>query len=378
MSKSVVRIVLGGAAAFVLFPTVAGAEPQQEWRCNVDSLMPSQAIIRTEWARKCGLLLNTAGAASFVTSTTHLDSNAQPAFAWAKEYVENNPSRAYSGNSNAYKVNYYYATAMYDASPMVKVDKELTGPTANFWKWNPSPMTTARVRPLYPTFESQVQAGSPGSIPLYPHPTDTTDCRLYTDTNNDARGDTLYTGTTFYVVANCESSCYAPDQEVLFAGGATPIVEAIQKQRTDLITLAPDATLDNLQVQTNDVYSYTSETRDSEHILYEIVTERGGKLRLTNEHPVVNSEGRMVRAQDLKVNDELLKLDGTRERIVSVERGTHYGKVYNLRPVSRDQVSNVLVAQGFLVGSARYQNEDVGFMNRIILQLAVPQEVMPK
>jgi len=374
MSKSVVRIVLGGAAAFLLFPTVAGAEPQQEWRCNIDSLIPSQAIARTEWARRCGLLNNTTGAASWVLSTTHFDSNTFPGM--AKEYVENKPNQAYSGNSNAYKVNYYYAAAMYDASPMVKVDQEVGGLTPSFWKWNAAPMTVPRVRPLYPTFESTVQAGT--GIPLYPHPTDTTDCRMYKDTNGDAKGDTLYGSGFFYVVANCESSCYAPDQEVLFAGGATPIVDAIQKQRTDLITLAPDATLDNLQVQTNDVYSYTSETRDSEHILYEIITESGGKLRLTNEHPVVNSEGRMVRAQDLKVNDELLKLDGTRERIVSVERGTHYGKVYNLRPVSRDQVSNVLVAQGFLVGSARYQNEDVRLMNRIILQLAVPQEVMPK
>ncbi|WP_164011238.1 Hint domain-containing protein [Pyxidicoccus trucidator] len=372
MSKSVSRIVLGGAAAIALLPAVAGAQNQQEWRCNDDSLTPSQAVVRAEWARKCGLLTNTGGAASWVLSTTTFNVD----FTMAKEYIESNTTRAYSGNAHAYKVNYYYAAAMYEATPMVKVDLEVTGPTINFFKWNPAPTTTLRVRPIYPTFETSLPAGS--GTPLYPHPTDTTDCRMYRDTNGDYRGDTLYTGTSFYVVANCESSCYAPDQEVLFSEGSVPISDAIQKQREDLITLSPDSTLDNLQLQPNRVYSYTSEIRNSEHVLYEIRTAGGGKLRLTNEHPVVNSEGRMVRAQDLKVDDELLRQDGTPERITSVERTTHFGKVFNLRPVSRDQVSNVLVAQGFLVGSARYQNEDVQFMNRIILQRSVPEELMPR
>ncbi|RKG72479.1 Hint domain-containing protein [Corallococcus terminator] len=374
MSKSVFRIVLGGAAAIALFPTVAGAQTQQEWRCNIDSLVPSQAIVRAEWARKCGLLNNLvpAGPSAWVPSTTTFDL----AFAPAKEYVESNTSRAYTGNSQGYKVNYYYAIAMYDATPILKVEAEAAGPTMGFFKWNPAPSTILRARPLYPTFETSLPAGS--GTPLYPHPTDTTDCRFYRDTNMDAKGDTLYTGTSFYVVANCESSCYAPDQELLFSNGSVPISKAVREQQTDILTLTPDATLDDVQLQTNHVYSYTSETRDSEHLLYTITTEHGGKLRLTNEHPVVNSEGRMVRAADLKVDDELLRQDGTRERVVSVEKTTHFGKVYNLRPITRDQVTNVLVAQGFLVGSARYQNEDVGFMNRIILQRSVPEELLPQ
>lgn len=374
MSKSVFRIILGGATAIALLPAVAGAQTQQEWRCNVDSLIPAQAIVRAEWARRCGLTTNLGGGGpgSWVPATTTFNIDFTP----AKEYIEKDPTRSYAGNSQGYKVNYYYAIAMYDATPLVKVEAEASGLTMGYFKWLPGPTTTSRARPLYPTFET---AQIPGSgQPLYPHPTNTNDCRLYLDTNNDAKGDTLYTGTSFYVVAQCESSCYAPDQELLFSNGSVPISKAVQEQQTDIITLTPDATLDDIQLQTNHVYSYTSETRDSEHLLYTITTEGGGKLRLTNEHPVVNGEGRMVRAADLKVDDELLRQDGSRERVVSVEKTTHYGKVFNLRPITRDQVSNVLVAQGFLVGSARYQNEDVGFMNRIILQRSVPEDVLPQ
>lgn len=374
MFSSGFKSVLVGASAVAFFPVVAGAQTQQEWRCSTDSLDPSQAIVRAEWARKCGLLNNTGGGNSFVNSTTHFDANSFPS--WAKEYVEIATNRAYSGNSQGYKVNYYHATALYEAAPMFAVFKETSGPTAGYYKWGPTASTVSRARPLYPTFETTLPAGS--GIQLYPHPTDTNDCKLYRDTNGDHKGDTVYTGTSFYVVANCESSCYAPDQQLLFAEGQVAIVDAIKDQRLDLITLTPESTLDNLQLQKNQVYSYTSEIRDSEHILFEISTIRGGKLRLTNEHPVVTSEGRMVRAQDLKVDDELLRQDGTPERIVAVEKTTHYGKVFNIRPITRDQVSNILVAQGFLVGSARYQNEDVQYMNRIILQRDFPEDVLPK
>jgi hypothetical protein len=56
----------------------------------------------------------------------------------------------------------------------------------------------------------------------------------------------------------------------------------------------------------------------------------------------------------------------------------YFGKVYNIKPVSRERVSNVLIAQGYLVGSARFQNDDVNYMNRALLFRAVPDVVMPR
>ena len=143
------------------------------------------------------------------------------------------------------------------------------------------------------------------------------------------------------------------------------------------MTLSSDATLDRPTLQKNTVYSYTSEIRDAEHVIYEITTASGGQLRLTNEHPVITSEGQLVKAERLTRADELLKADGTPDRIVSVKKTRYFGKVYNIKPVSRDTVSNILVAQGFLVGSARFQNEDVEYMNRVLLFRGVPEHVMP-
>ena len=77
------------------------------------------------------------------------------------------------------------------------------------------------------------------------------------------------------------------------------------------------------------------------------------------------------------MGDELVRADGSLDPIVKIDRTIHEGKVYNLRPVSEDHVSNVLVAQGFLVGSSRFQNDDVEYMNRVILYTSVPQQTIP-
>ena len=352
-------------AALVLSPSMAFAEPIQEWRCTTDSLGTSAALQRIEWARKCGLTSNSGGANSWFSSNMAFDQT----FQWAKDYQEINTNKAFTGNLNAYNVNYYYGYARYQSTPQYTCNQEALGATANYWKWS---HTTQRVRPLYPSFETTPVAGS--GTQLFPHPT-LADCRLYTDT---AGTMPLPVGSSHYVIAYCESSCYTPDQNLQFSSGEVNIVDAMKQQRDDVVTLSKDATLDNVTTQVSKVYSYTTETRDAEHIIFEIATASGGKLRVTNEHPVLTSEGVLLKAEKLAVGDELLKADGTPDPIVSVVKSTHFGKVYNIKPTSLEPVSNILIAQGFLVGSARFQNEDVGYMNRVLLFRGVPEQSIPR
>jgi len=56
----------------------------------------------------------------------------------------------------------------------------------------------------------------------------------------------------------------------------------------------------------------------------------------------------------------------------------YFGKVYNIKPASTNRVANILIAQGFLVGSSRFQNEDADFINRIILGHGIPANVIPQ
>jgi hypothetical protein len=374
MNKSTLKLIF--AAALLASPTVALAQPTQQARCTTDSLDINQAVARLEWARKCGLTLNTGmtpntGNPDNWFDSTFFDTSFNP----AKEYQENNPNRAYSGNSNTYYVNYWHTWGLYPATPVYTVFKETSGPTTNFWKWS---RPTLRPRPLYPSFDTIVTGTG---TQLFPHPSlatpplpwQTVNCNLYTD----QAGTTQWTGN-FYVSFYCESSCYTPDQSLLFSKGEVNILEAMKAKRDDVVTLTPDATLDDLATQTSRVFSYTAEIRDAEQVIYKIRTVSGGSLSVTNEHPIITSEGRLVKAESLAAGDELLHADGTPDPIVAVEKTKFFGKVYNIKPVSTEPVANILIAQGYLVGSARFQNDDVGYMNRILLFRGVPDDIMPK
>jgi hypothetical protein len=188
---------------------------------------------------------------------------------------------------------------------------------------------------------------------------------------------TPWTGN-FYVVAYCESSCYAPDQSLRFSDGDVNIAAAMKAKRDDLVTLTADATLDDLATQTSRVFSYTTEIRDAENVIYKLTTASGGSLSVTNEHPIITGFGRLVQAQKLALGDELVRADGTPDPIIKIEKSTQFGKVYNIKPVSAEPVANILIAQGYLVGSARFQNDDLRYINRILLFRGVPDDVMPQ
>jgi hypothetical protein len=57
---------------------------------------------------------------------------------------------------------------------------------------------------------------------------------------------------------------------------------------------------------------------------------------------------------------------------------TEFTKVYNLKPTTTDLTSNILVAQGYLSGSVRYQNEYIKYLNRVLLRHNIPSSVIAR
>ncbi|WP_375765579.1 Hint domain-containing protein [Archangium gephyra] len=339
----------------------ASATPILQQRCSSDSLDIYKAADRIEWARKCGLVNNSGGTGAFF-DTGMMAANGGQLYDYSELQV--GPyGRLYSGDLQGYDVNSTYVFSLYlSANSTQSVD------TLGFYKWT-RPDLRKRARPLYPTFGTSPDINSGAQI--FPHPT-LANCTLYSDPNG------ITPVGAFYVNGYCEASCYAPDQKVLFSDGPQSIRDARLAMREDLVTLTSDSTLDTIKLENSQTYSFTEEIRDADHTLVEITTQSGGKLRVTEEHPVIQGEGRIVQAQTLKVGDELVKVDGSHDPIVDVQKTRYFGKVYNVRPVSEDLVNNILVAEGYLVGSSRYQNDDVAYINRIILYRSpVPESVLP-
>src|SRR4051812_38561752 len=88
-------------AAIALVPAAALAQVVQGSRCQSDSLETTQAVGRLDWARQCGLLHNSGGSSSWVDSVRSLDAVSVPPslIVWAKDYVEIDGNRAFSGNA---------------------------------------------------------------------------------------------------------------------------------------------------------------------------------------------------------------------------------------------------------------------------------------
>ncbi len=344
-----------GLLSGLLFPMVASATVVVEQRCSTDSLDVTQAAQRVEWARKCGVQ---AGGASlfdtYVPAAPNYTANLY-------DYVELTTYK-FTGDTWGNEVNSTHVNSLY-LSGATSQSTDAVG-----YRWS-RPADRLKPRPYYPTFGSSPDINS--GIQLYPHPT-LADCRIY----SDPYGQNPV--SAYFVNGYCLSSCYTPEQKVLFSEGEQVISEAYGQLRTDLVTLSEQSTLDNIQFKANRTYSYAREIRNANHKVVELSTASGGFLRVTDEHPIIQGDGRIVQAHTLKVGEELVKADGSLDRITQVNKTTFYGLVYNLRPETTDRVSNVLVAQGFLVGSSVFQNDEIDYINRVLLfRSHVPANVIP-
>ena len=383
-------------ATFVISAGMAGAAasahatPILEQRCASDTLSPGAARVRLEWARQCGARINVkspsapvAPAFSYLTGAT--SSNGIPFV----EYVEmDGPplsdaffgKNSYSGtaaNVNQTFVQNQWRPILWAASNDPFGFQKWTGPAL------PSPLVLAR--PQYPTFGSLADINTATQIFTPPITCDVNDvcsmanpndCSLYSNAAGTIPYNSAVTG--FFVNGYCVSSCYLPDQQIAFAGGNEGILDAMNELRTGITTLTPTSTLDSIKTHTDEVASYTRDLHEAKQVIFTITTKSGGQLKVTDKHPIIVGDGRIVQAQSVKVGNQLIKPDGTRDTVISVTQADYFGRVYNIKPASTNRVSNILIAQGFLVGSSRYQNDDVDLINRIILGHGIPANVIPQ
>jgi hypothetical protein len=186
----------------------------------------------------------------------------------------------------------------------------------------------------------------------------------------------------YQLSGQCLSSCYTPDQELLFAEGEMTIYDAFTNRVQKIVTLSDDATFEQLDKTERDIFTWVVSIKDIEHDILVVNTENG-QLKVTPNHPLVLSDGKMVTAGALQVGQSLIREDGDFAKITSINQIKYYGKVYNVEPDATDengqQIMNghVLIAQGFLSGSNFYQNSDEAkYMNQYLLRHQIPGDLL--
>ena len=178
------------------------------------------------------------------------------------------------------------------------------------------------------------------------------------------------------VMAFCTSSCYTPEQELLFPDGFLAIKKARDLFLPEVLTLDAQSTLNNVRLKATSVASYTEEVRNTWHEILVFKTKRGGELKVTTNHPIVDGEGRVRTADSFKVGDSLVHYESGLDPIESISAIRYFGKVYNITPATEDLKSHIVVTQGYLNGSAYYQNDGANFLNRTILRRTLPEGLL--
>jgi hypothetical protein len=220
---------------------------------------------------------------------------------------------------------------------------------------------TARPRPLYVTFSDK--NNTPWIAPK------TFDAKKYNCT----------TPSDVKIFGICTSSCYTPDQKLLFSVSGKqqyiPIIDAIAQAQPTIVTLGQESMLEKLVFSTAPIAHFVSELVDTNHKILVFNTQTGGRLSVTYNHPLVASDGVIREASDFKVGDQLIRADGSFDEITNIEDTIYPGKVHNVLPYGESTMGNIVVAEGFLSGSAYFQNDGVNYMNQKILRSNLLQGV---
>jgi hypothetical protein len=165
----------------------------------------------------------------------------------------------------------------------------------------------------------------------------------------------------------CMSGCFTGSQQILFPSGYEAITSATAQKDKLVVALARNATLENINFSVEPVASFMESDEAKQEVLT-FVTEAGRKITVTKNHPLADFSGQLRMAESFVVGDKLVSHKGEADRIASITPASFFGKVHHVKMVSGDEKANVIVAQGLLSGSARYQNEEVEKLNRVLLR----------
>lgn len=189
---------------------------------------------------------------------------------------------------------------------------------------------------------------------------------------------------TVYIAAVCVSSCATPEQQIMAEVQSNkkmkyiPFIEALTANMPAVATLSKDSTINSHRLEKTAVEQWVTELIDTDHVILKFNMKSGRSLRLTTNHPVVAADGSMKLADTFKAGDKFVQLGGTLDEIVNIETQSYHGKVYNLFVKSSEPLKNIVVTNGYLNGTAFYQNEGASNMNRQLLKNKLTNGVFGK
>ncbi|MFN7823867.1 MAG: cell surface protein [Pseudobdellovibrionaceae bacterium] len=189
---------------------------------------------------------------------------------------------------------------------------------------------------------------------------------------------------TVYIAAVCVASCATPEQEIIAQAKANQklskvsFIDALTQNYGFVGTLASNSSMAVKQIKKTKVDQWVTELVDSEHQILNFKMKSGGTLRITPNHPLVSAEGAMKIADEFKVGDSLVKLGGQLDEITDIVPEVYFGKVYNVFVKSNALHHNIVVTNGYLNGTAFFQNEGAKNLNKALFRKKIIRGAFPQ
>jgi hypothetical protein len=191
---------------------------------------------------------------------------------------------------------------------------------------------------------------------------------------------------TIYITAVCEADadCATPEQQILASPQSkgnskyTTFIEALTRNYSYVSTLKTNSDINSNRIEKIAVDKWVTTPVDADHDIIVFKMKSGGSLKVTPNHPLLASDGLIKAARDFKVGDHLVVVGGKLDPIISLDHMNHYGKVYNLLVKSSDLKKNIVITNGYLNGTAFFQNKGAENMNRQIFKNKMIQGVFSK
>lgn len=176
-------------------------------------------------------------------------------------------------------------------------------------------------------------------------------------------------------LAVCTASCYTSDQQLLTSVGYMPIWEAEKNQVQEIMVVSRESAVGNITTTPAALGKYTKSYRDTDHKIMTFGTAGGGSISVTKGHVLVNGQGVLKVASSFKAGDSLLTEEGQSDEITSIVEEDYFGSVYNVRPKSLKHDENLVIVQGFVNGSDRFQNDWADSVGKTILMNFIPNDI---
>ena len=174
-------------------------------------------------------------------------------------------------------------------------------------------------------------------------------------------------------LAFCVAGCFAPDQNLLFADEKTGTfdwmrIDSAFKKRDFVAAVSQNSTLEHISFVKAKIEDYITDLEPGLRSVLRIDTASGKQVKVTHNHPLLDANGLMRRADSLVVGEALVTHLGQKDAITHISQESFHGRVYNLDVGESSNYKRIVAANGILSGTNWYQNRGSNMLDKIALR----------